>query len=178
MLELSGVGNKDVLENAGVEEVIVDLPGVGENLQDHIHGFVVAYTNMTYVPARSCALGNLDADSLNSTTVMEAGANSTFAAEQLQQYYDSRTGTYATAPCMIALLKSSIIFSDASNSTSSNESDFGILLSDAASNASLWASYYANGNEEVAKGIEKQYEVQLALYEQDDQLPIEINYGA
>ncbi|EIM83811.1 alcohol oxidase [Stereum hirsutum FP-91666 SS1] len=156
VLELSGVGSKDVLEQAGVE-VVVDLEGVGENLQDHVHGFVVAYTNMT-------------------TTVMEAGSNTTFAAEQLQEYYDSKTGTYATAPCMIALLKPSVIFSNSSNSTSSGESDFQTLLSDASSNASSWASYYANGNEGVAKGIEKQYEIQLALYEQDDQLPIEINY--
>lgn len=108
---------------------------------------------------------------------MEAGANSTFAAEQLQQYYDRRSGFYATAPCMIALLKPSIIFSKSSNSASCDESDFATLLADAASNASSWAGYYANGNGEIAKGIEKQYEIQLTLYQQDDQLPIEINYG-
>jgi choline dehydrogenase len=34
ILELSGVGSKNVLEKVGVE-VIVDLPGVGENLNDH-----------------------------------------------------------------------------------------------------------------------------------------------
>ncbi|KAI3400601.1 hypothetical protein diail_2312 [Diaporthe ilicicola] len=36
ILELSGVGSKDILENAGVQ-CLVDLPGVGENLQDHFN---------------------------------------------------------------------------------------------------------------------------------------------
>ncbi|MCL9777151.1 choline dehydrogenase [Vibrio methylphosphonaticus] len=35
LLQLSGVGPKQVLEQAGIE-VAVDLPGVGENLQDHL----------------------------------------------------------------------------------------------------------------------------------------------
>ena len=34
ILELSGIGNKDILQKAGVD-VVVDLPGVGENLNDH-----------------------------------------------------------------------------------------------------------------------------------------------
>ncbi|KAF3042404.1 hypothetical protein E8E12_007758 [Didymella heteroderae] len=35
ILELSGIGRKDVLDNASIEQKI-DLPGVGENLQDHL----------------------------------------------------------------------------------------------------------------------------------------------
>jgi choline dehydrogenase len=35
ILQLSGIGNKDVLKKAGVE-LVHDLPGVGENLQDHL----------------------------------------------------------------------------------------------------------------------------------------------
>jgi choline dehydrogenase len=35
LLELSGIGNKKVLDNVGIDTV-VDLPGVGENLQDHL----------------------------------------------------------------------------------------------------------------------------------------------
>ncbi|MEJ2042093.1 MAG: choline dehydrogenase [Reinekea sp.] len=35
LLQLSGIGPKEVLENAGVE-VLHELPGVGENLQDHL----------------------------------------------------------------------------------------------------------------------------------------------
>lgn len=34
LLERSGIGNPDILKSAGVE-TIVDLPGVGENYQDH-----------------------------------------------------------------------------------------------------------------------------------------------
>ena len=35
LLQLSGIGNKTVLEDAGIE-CLHDLPGVGENLQDHL----------------------------------------------------------------------------------------------------------------------------------------------
>ncbi|KUI71888.1 Oxygen-dependent choline dehydrogenase [Cytospora mali] len=35
LLELSGIGNRKLLEELGVP-VVVDLPGVGENLQDHL----------------------------------------------------------------------------------------------------------------------------------------------
>ncbi|KJA23939.1 GMC oxidoreductase [Hypholoma sublateritium FD-334 SS-4] len=36
ILELSGIGRKDVLGNAGIE-VILDLQGVGENVQEHVY---------------------------------------------------------------------------------------------------------------------------------------------
>jgi choline dehydrogenase-like flavoprotein len=36
VLERSGIGDKKILEAAGVE-VKVDLPGVGWNLQEHMH---------------------------------------------------------------------------------------------------------------------------------------------
>ena len=35
ILELSGIGNKTILEAAGVKSII-DLPSVGENYQDHL----------------------------------------------------------------------------------------------------------------------------------------------
>lgn len=34
LLQLSGIGPRDILEAAGIE-VLVDLPGVGQNFQDH-----------------------------------------------------------------------------------------------------------------------------------------------
>ncbi|KAB1655674.1 GMC family oxidoreductase [Pseudoclavibacter chungangensis] len=40
LLQLSGIGPRDVLEAAGVP-VVVDSPGVGRNLQDHAEGMVV-----------------------------------------------------------------------------------------------------------------------------------------
>jgi choline dehydrogenase len=39
ILQLSGVGNADELEALGIE-VVQDLPGVGENLQDHLEVYV------------------------------------------------------------------------------------------------------------------------------------------
>ena len=42
LLQLSGVGPADVLKQAGVE-VVKDLPGVGENLQDHLEVYFQYY---------------------------------------------------------------------------------------------------------------------------------------
>ena len=39
LLQLSGIGNADFLSNLGIE-VVCDLPGVGENLQDHLEVYV------------------------------------------------------------------------------------------------------------------------------------------
>ena len=39
LLQVSGVGNKDLLNKVGVN-VVKDLPGVGENLQDHLEVYV------------------------------------------------------------------------------------------------------------------------------------------
>ena len=39
MLMLSGIGNADALKSLGIS-VIQHLPGVGENLQDHIEAYV------------------------------------------------------------------------------------------------------------------------------------------
>jgi choline dehydrogenase len=38
MLMLSGVGPRDVLESVGVD-VVVELPGVGQHVQDHLVSF-------------------------------------------------------------------------------------------------------------------------------------------
>ncbi|KAF9262836.1 alcohol oxidase [Marasmius fiardii PR-910] len=43
LLELSGIGNSVILSRLGIP-VHVDLPGVGENLQDHIMVFAIAET--------------------------------------------------------------------------------------------------------------------------------------
>lgn len=40
ILELSGIGDKRILEPLGIP-VIIDLPGVGENMQEHIVGNIV-----------------------------------------------------------------------------------------------------------------------------------------
>lgn len=63
LLELSGIGSSKVLQAAGVKQLI-DLPGVGENLQDH------TYTSVTY----ELKEGEITLDTLR--------FNSTFASEQ------------------------------------------------------------------------------------------------
>ena len=40
MLMLSGVGPRDVLESVGVD-VVVEIPGVGQHVQDHLVSFVL-----------------------------------------------------------------------------------------------------------------------------------------
>jgi choline dehydrogenase-like flavoprotein len=54
LLQRSGVGPRAVLETAGVD-VVVDSPGVGENLQDHAEGLVV-WEAVRPVPS-TCASG-------------------------------------------------------------------------------------------------------------------------
>jgi choline dehydrogenase-like flavoprotein len=51
ILELSGIGRKEVLEKVGIP-VVVDLPGVGENLQEHIFaGVSFGRPTITTVPS-------------------------------------------------------------------------------------------------------------------------------
>ncbi|KAI0052741.1 GMC oxidoreductase [Auriscalpium vulgare] len=81
ILELSGVGNKTLLESLGIP-VVLDLPEVGENLQDH----PVTLSDFRVVP--------------NVVTLDTLGYNSTFASEQAELYKSSRSGilTYTSAP--------------------------------------------------------------------------------
>jgi choline dehydrogenase-like flavoprotein len=54
LLQLSGIGPRPVLDAAGVP-VVADLPGVGENLQDHVEGLVVWEARQS--PPPECASG-------------------------------------------------------------------------------------------------------------------------
>jgi choline dehydrogenase-like flavoprotein len=54
LLQLSGIGPRAVLDAAGIP-CLVDLPGVGENLQDHAEGLVVWQTE--FEPGPVCATG-------------------------------------------------------------------------------------------------------------------------
>ncbi|KXN83980.1 Glucose oxidase, partial [Leucoagaricus sp. SymC.cos] len=73
LLELSGIGNKDILQPLGIP-VIVDLPGVGENYEDH------TITILVY----KLKPGFLSFDAL--------GYNQTLAAEQQLLYDTKRLG--------------------------------------------------------------------------------------
>lgn len=76
LLMLSGVGPKDELERLGIP-VAADLPGVGENLQDH-PDFVVSYKT----------------NSLDALGVSVRGAIKTLG--DIRQYRNSRTGALTT----------------------------------------------------------------------------------
>ncbi len=56
LLMLSGVGPSDHLESHGID-VVVDLPGVGQNLQDHLFSFVVYERTDDNPPAPSSNIG-------------------------------------------------------------------------------------------------------------------------
>ncbi|RDL41218.1 GMC oxidoreductase [Venustampulla echinocandica] len=75
LLEHSGIGNRAILAKAGVEQLI-DLPGVGENLQDHIR------IQSTYQVKK------------NYTSIDILRYNPEYAAEQLQLWVDGKLSLY------------------------------------------------------------------------------------
>lgn len=75
LLENSGIGQKKILEAAGVEQ-LVELPGVGENLQDHMRIMAVYELNDGYV---------------SFDNIM---ANETYAAEQLELWEAGELSAY------------------------------------------------------------------------------------
>ncbi|EPE27723.1 FAD/NAD(P)-binding protein [Glarea lozoyensis ATCC 20868] len=74
LLQRSGIGPKGLLKKAGID-VKLDLPGVGQNLQDHAASVLVYIYASNTVP--------------NSQT---AATNATFAAQVQALYYQNRTG--------------------------------------------------------------------------------------
>ncbi|KAH7308842.1 choline dehydrogenase [Rhexocercosporidium sp. MPI-PUGE-AT-0058] len=75
LLELSGIGKKSVLEGAGIAQMI-DLPAVGENLQDHVR-IQTSYQLK---------------DNFTSFDILRY--NTTYAAEQLQLWIDGKDSMY------------------------------------------------------------------------------------
>lgn len=71
LLEMCGVGNKTILAGAGIKQLI-DLPGVGENFQDHIH------IQKSYQVKE------------NYTSFDILRFNATYASEQLQLWLDGK----------------------------------------------------------------------------------------
>ncbi|KAF1924694.1 GMC oxidoreductase [Didymella exigua CBS 183.55] len=79
LLELSGIGSRAVLEKAGVE-IIVDLPGVGENLNDHT--------------ATAAVLGTID-EVPSAEALMR---NPEIMQQALQAYIEHKAGPFVGAP--------------------------------------------------------------------------------
>lgn len=77
LLQLSGIGPKKVLQDAGVK-VVVDLPGVGQNFQDH--SFSMSLYNFTK---------DLWPNPAQITT------NATFRSQAIAEYKANNTGPYA-----------------------------------------------------------------------------------
>jgi choline dehydrogenase-like flavoprotein len=93
LLELSGVGQKAVLEGAGVKQ-LVELPGVGENLQDHVR-IVNTYQLRE-----------------NYTTPDILRLNASYAAEQLALWQQNETGLYDSTSSGYAYLQWDQILDD------------------------------------------------------------------
>jgi choline dehydrogenase-like flavoprotein len=88
ILELSGVGNPDILSPLGIE-VVVDLPTVGENLQDQTNNGLVFADNKNYTGTTSF-VGYLTAADL-------FGANVSSFAESIAAKIPSYAAAVATA---------------------------------------------------------------------------------
>jgi choline dehydrogenase-like flavoprotein len=93
LLELSGIGGEKVLTAAGVKQ-LVDLPGVGENLQDHIR-IVVTYELRK-----------------NYTSVDILRLNQTYATEQFTRYNNNQSSFYDTASVGYSYLNWSQVIGD------------------------------------------------------------------
>ncbi|WFC99585.1 hypothetical protein MYAM1_002330 [Malassezia yamatoensis] len=77
ILQLSGIGSKSLLSSVGIDTV-VNLPGVGENLQDHLSaGMSFKPKKGSYVP-QSVITGDAKTDSYVNTAVSYVSLNSLF----------------------------------------------------------------------------------------------------
>ncbi|KAF9257212.1 alcohol oxidase [Marasmius fiardii PR-910] len=147
VLELSGVGNSTILKAAGVEPVL-EHATVGENLADHLHSWVTAFTNA----------------SVTSDLLVQ---DPDFAQQQLDLWFKNRTGLYSAATGRtLTIVPPSQIFSD---------SELENLINEAKTNISRFAREFSNGNADLEKGIEAQHKLALELYASDKAGPLEIN---
>lgn len=84
ILELSGIGQKEVLEKHNIP-VVLDSPGVGENLQDHAIS----------APCFEIADGQMSADIMRDPNIVQA---------VLQQYMTTKTGPLVGIPISVTML--------------------------------------------------------------------------
>ncbi|KAJ2992878.1 hypothetical protein NUW58_g2023 [Xylaria curta] len=84
VLEASGIGNKEILQQHGIE-VVINNPAVGENLQDHCMASI----------SLEAAPGIPTRDEVRDPAVIQA---------IIQQYQESRTGPLAGFPMSLAFI--------------------------------------------------------------------------
>ncbi|KAG8680366.1 hypothetical protein FRC08_016360, partial [Ceratobasidium sp. 394] len=94
LLELSGIGNPTILQQFGITPLI-DLPGVGENLQDH----PLISASYELKPGK--------------TTFDILRNNATYAAAAQAQYATTHDGIYATTISTVAFVNLATFVSDA-----------------------------------------------------------------
>nr|BBP86354.1 FAD dependent glucose dehydrogenase [synthetic construct] len=150
LLEVSGIGNKDIVTAAGVKSLI-DLPGVGSNMQDHVHAVTVSTTNIPGYTTNSIF------------------TNETLAEEQRQQYFANKTGIYTTTPNNLGYPSPSQLF----NGTAFvSGKEFAARIRNT---TDFWAQHYASNNASNAELLKRQYTIVASRYEENYLSPIEIN---
>ncbi|CEG75541.1 hypothetical protein RMATCC62417_10566 [Rhizopus microsporus] len=152
LLQLSGIGPKQVLERAGVD-VLLDLPGVGSNLQDHVHGVAVSYTNITGYTTDSVSI------------------NQTLAEEQKKVYEENKTGLWTVSPNNLAYPSVQQLFKD--TWLQSGRHMASLILN----STETWADYYAKIGASHPELLRRQYEIIASRYQQEHVAPIEINFS-
>lgn len=107
-MQLSGLGPRDLLRQHDIE-AIVDLPGVGQNLQDHAALYMALQYGNPIHP-------NAD----------DIGLNSSFSGEQLELYWRGRRGAYT----LTALSGNTVAFLPLPNITADYQSIAKLAISD------------------------------------------------
>jgi choline dehydrogenase len=101
ILQLSGIGDRKLLESLEIE-IVVDLPGVGRNFQDHPTLYAAWNCKFFWHQLRTGSEDRRIADLILCTSVQvqpnpninELSANKTYADEQLALYFSKRQGPY------------------------------------------------------------------------------------
>lgn len=140
LLELSGIGNRSLLEKLGIS-TIIDLPEVGENMQDHF----VGSSQYELKP------GILTFDELRN--------NPAFATEQAEIYAKTHGGMLASFNTALSFLPFSHFLAD--EKAKSLIEAFDQAISSRSKTTPLQAKQYAIQREWLAKGIIPQMELML-----------------
>lgn len=103
LLKLSGVGPRAELDALGID-VVVDLPGVGENLQDRYEVGVVSEVRADFATVEACTFG-----AGASAACLDAGDCSPrdLAADPCLAQWKSGAGPYATNGTVVGIVKRS-----------------------------------------------------------------------
>ncbi|OHW89629.1 choline dehydrogenase [Colletotrichum incanum] len=146
LLQLSGIGPTSVISKLGITP-IVDLPGVGANLQDHPFGLTLASLS----------------DEIPGNSELE---NATFDAEQRDLYYSERKGRWTDT------IAEALAFIPLFNFTTSEVGNR--LLSTINSNATQFLP--PNTDRTVVAGYEKQLEQLLKMHKESSTAGMELLY--